>query len=77
VFTCTERTEDSLFRDSSHPLLRGPVGVGVLSIDRFAFDSHTPSIFIFVRLHDAHRMTSESLSAHFHTNDAARREGWV
>jgi hypothetical protein len=47
----------------------------MLSIARFAFDCHTPSIFIFVRIHEAHLVVSGSLSAHFRANDSAGRVG--
>jgi len=63
------------FRDNSHLLLRGPPRFGFLSVLLFAFVSPIPSIFILVRLHDVHCIASWSLSAQFHSNDAAGRVG--
>jgi hypothetical protein len=50
------------------------LGIGLVSIGRFAVDPRILSIFILVRLRDVHRVFSGSLSAHLDANDAARRE---
>ena len=62
-------------RDNIHLLLRSPPRFGFLSVVLFAFVSPIPSIFILVRLHDVHCIASWSLSAQFHSNDAAGRVG--
>lgn len=70
-----EHITNFLFRDNSHLLLKGPPRFGFLSVVWFTFVSPLPSIFILVRLHDVHCIASWSLSAQFHSNDAAGRVG--
>jgi hypothetical protein len=70
-----EHITNCSFRDNSHLLLRGPPRFGFLSVVLFAFVFPIPSIFILVRLHYVHCIASWSLSAQFHSNDAAGRVG--